>query len=61
MKAKERQRHKDKNIFLQNAKGNSRDKVAEKLKIGSGKQYEKAKFILDNADDELIVEGFIYY
>lgn len=28
--------------------GKTRDIVAEKLQIGSGKQYEKEKFIVDN-------------
>jgi ParB family chromosome partitioning protein len=34
--------------------GTVRDIVAKESGFGSGKQYEKAKFILDNADDELI-------
>ncbi|PEQ52996.1 ParB N-terminal domain-containing protein, partial [Bacillus cereus] len=32
----------------------TRDIVAEKIGIGSGKQYEKAKFITENADPEII-------
>ncbi|EOQ18632.1 hypothetical protein [Bacillus cereus] len=34
--------------------GTTRDIVAEKIGIGSGKQYEKAKFIAENADSETI-------
>lgn len=34
--------------------GRTRDLVAEKLGIGSGKQYEKEKYIADNADDEIL-------
>ena len=35
-------------------KGKVRDKVAELVGFGSGKQYEKAKFIADHADPEII-------
>ena len=34
--------------------GRTRDLVAEKLGIGSGKQYEKEKYIADNADPETL-------
>ena len=34
--------------------GETRDLVAEKLGIGSGKQYEKEKYIADNADPETL-------
>ena len=34
--------------------GQTRDIVAEKIGIGSGKQYEKEKFIADNADLETL-------
>lgn len=32
------------------AEGKVRDVVAEKIGIGSGRQYEKEKYIVDNAD-----------
>lgn len=35
-------------------KGETRDIVAQKLGIGSGKQYEKEKFIADNANPTLL-------
>ncbi len=34
--------------------GQARDIVAEKSGFGSGKNFEKAKYISDNADDEMI-------
>lgn len=34
--------------------GETRDLVAEKIGIGSGKQYEKEKYIADNADPETL-------
>lgn len=34
--------------------GETRDLVAEKMGIGSGKQYEKEKYIADNADPETL-------
>ena len=34
--------------------GRTRDLVAEKMGIGSGKQYEKEKYIADNADPETL-------
>ncbi|WP_419180608.1 ParB N-terminal domain-containing protein [Bacillus cereus] len=37
-------------------KGETRDIVAEKIGIGSGKQYEKAKFIAENADPSTIAK-----
>lgn len=37
-------------------KGETRDIVAEKIGIGSGKQYEKAKFITENADSSTIAK-----
>lgn len=36
--------------FPQGSDGKVRDIIAEKLNIGSGKQYEKEKYIVDNAD-----------
>ncbi|WP_144518691.1 ParB N-terminal domain-containing protein [Bacillus thuringiensis] len=36
--------------------GTTRDIVAEKIGIGSGKQYEKAKFIAENADPSTIAK-----
>lgn len=45
-KAKQRQTRKPKSVvenFPQQNEGKTRDKVAEKIGIGSGKQYEKAK------------------
>lgn len=36
------------------ASGKTRDAVAEAIGIGSGKQYEKAKYIQNNADEETI-------
>jgi len=40
--------------------GTTRDTVASKLGIGSGKQYEKEKFIADNRSI-LTPEDFVYY
>ncbi|MCR8981482.1 ParB N-terminal domain-containing protein [Brevibacillus laterosporus] len=37
-------------------KGESRDIVAEQSGFGSGKQYEKAKYIADHADPEIIAQ-----
>jgi len=34
--------------------GKTRDKVAEQAGFGSGKNYEKAKFIIDHADPDII-------
>ncbi|MDA1612200.1 hypothetical protein PDK26_13290 [Bacillus cereus] len=56
-KAKERQgTRKDlkSNIVENFPQSKSRDVVAEKIGIGSGKQYEKAKFIEENADRSII-------
>ncbi|MCL6611362.1 MAG: hypothetical protein K6T66_07485 [Peptococcaceae bacterium] len=59
LKAKERQAHGQTapgKTLLENfpealeENGNSRDKVAEQVGFGSGKNYEKAKFIFDNAN-----------
>lgn len=38
------------------AKGETRDIVAEQSGFGSGKQYEKAKYIADNADPDIIAK-----
>jgi ParB family chromosome partitioning protein len=54
IKAKERMESGGKEIFPDGEQGQVRDIVADKSGIGSGKQYEKAKFISDNADDEMI-------
>ncbi|MDP9676935.1 ParB family chromosome partitioning protein [Paenibacillus jamilae] len=40
--------------FPQCNQGKTRDVVAEAVGFGSGKQYEKAKYIADNADPETI-------
>lgn len=40
--------------FPQPSQGSTRDIVAEQTGFGSGKQYEKAKFVVENADPELI-------
>ena len=60
LKAKERQLSglNNQNVVTENfperEHGETRDKVAEQSGFGSGKQYEKAKFIFENADEELI-------
>ena len=42
--------------------GRTRDLVAEKLGIGSGKQYEKEKYIADKGQDlERVIESIILY
>lgn len=43
--------------FPQAENGTVRDIVASKLNIGSGKQYEKEKYIVDN-QDSLSTEDF---
>lgn len=53
VKAKERMGQGVEN-FPQHEEGKTRDLVAEKLGIGSGKQYEKEKYIADNADPETL-------
>lgn len=45
------------NFPPQVSQGKVRDLVAEKLSIGSGKQYEKEKYIVDNKD-LLSIEDF---
>jgi ParB family chromosome partitioning protein len=40
--------------FPPRQEGKVRDIVAEKLNIGSGKQYEKEKYIVDNADADTL-------
>ena len=40
--------------FAGGGKGNTRDKVAEEIGLGSGETYRKAKFIKENADEEMI-------
>ncbi|OUB04672.1 chromosome partitioning protein ParB [[Bacillus thuringiensis] serovar konkukian] len=42
--------------FPEGVVGQTRDIVAEKIGIGSGKQYEKAKFIAEHADSETIAK-----
>jgi len=46
-KAEERMKNPTQN-FVEGSKGESSDKVAEKLGIGSGEQYRKEKTIVDN-------------
>jgi ParB-like chromosome segregation protein Spo0J len=58
-KAKERQLStlNNQNIDMQNIaerEGTTRDIVAESTGFGSGEQYRKAKFISENADEEII-------
>ena len=57
-KAKERQGERtDLNIvenLPQSEEGKTRDIVAQKTGIGSGKQYEKEKYVADNADPETL-------
>lgn len=53
VKAKERMGQGVEN-FPQHEEGKTRDLVAEKMGIGSGKQYEKEKYIADNADPETL-------
>lgn len=57
LKARERQATKD-ILLMQNFaeadKGLARDAVAEQTGFGSGEQYRKAKFVSDNADEEMI-------
>lgn len=52
LKAKDRQGSRTDIVenFPQCSDGKTRDMVAEKLGIGSGKQYEKEKFIVDNKE-----------
>lgn len=54
LKAKERMETGGVENFPQGQKGKVRDIVADQAGFGSGKQYEKAKFIAENADDETI-------
>ena len=56
MKAKDRQGERTDIVenFPQSEEGKTRDIVAEKMGIGSGKQYEKEKFIADNATPEIL-------
>jgi ParB family transcriptional regulator, chromosome partitioning protein len=44
----------DQENFPEPDRGQTRDIVAEKSGFGSGKQYEKAKYIADHADPEII-------
>ncbi|EEM45193.1 hypothetical protein bthur0005_49200 [Bacillus thuringiensis serovar pakistani str. T13001] len=46
----------DLNIVENFPQGKVRDVVAEKIGIGSGKQYEKAKFITEHADSSTIAK-----
>jgi ParB family chromosome partitioning protein len=52
MKAKERMSGQEN--FPEQESGQVRDIVAEKAGFGSGKQFEKAKFILENATPEIV-------
>jgi ParB family transcriptional regulator, chromosome partitioning protein len=52
MKAKERMSGQEN--FPEHESGQVRDIVAEKAGFGSGKQFEKAKFILENATPEIV-------
>jgi ParB family chromosome partitioning protein len=54
LKAKQRMESGGVENFPQGEQGKTRDTVAEQAGFGSGKQYEKAKFIADNADAETI-------
>lgn len=54
LKARERQALKENFPEVNGAKGQTRDSVAEQSGFGSGKQYEKAKFVADHADEETI-------
>ncbi|GED14882.1 ParB N-terminal domain-containing protein [Aneurinibacillus migulanus] len=54
LKAKERMETGGQENFPEGQKGQVRDIVADQAGFGSGKQYEKAKFITENADDETI-------
>ena len=54
LKAKERQELGVRENFPEGAAGRTRDIVANQSGFGSGKQYEKAKFIAENARPELI-------
>ncbi|OKP95098.1 ParB N-terminal domain-containing protein [Paenibacillus sp. P46E] len=56
MKAKERMTSPEKESFPEGSKGQVRDIVAEKSGFGSGRNYDKAKFIAENATPE-IIEG----
>ena len=40
--------------FPRSQESKTRDIVAEKMGIGSGKQYEKEKYIAENADKETL-------
>jgi len=54
IKAKNRMESGGTETFPQGQKGETRNIVGEKSGIGSGKQYEKAKFVADNATEEMI-------
>lgn len=56
LKAKERMSEGGKGVenFPDLEKGRTRDRVAREAGFGSGKQYEKAKFISENADPDII-------
>lgn len=54
VKAKERMESGGVENFPQGEGGKTRDKVAETLGIGSGRQYEKEKYIAEHADKETL-------
>ena len=59
IKAKDRQselngKNQHMEIFPEAEKGNTRDIVADKSGFGSGKQFEKAKYIDENASEDMI-------
>ncbi|MHA6530230.1 ParB N-terminal domain-containing protein [Paenibacillus sp. BAC0078] len=54
IKAKERMSSSEKESFPGEGKGQVRDIVAEKSGFGSGRNYDKAKFIAENATTEII-------
>lgn len=54
VKAKERMKQGVENLPQHEKEGKTRDIVAEKIGIGSGRQYEKEKYIAENADKEIL-------
>ncbi len=54
IKAKERMANPDKENLPEHEKGQVRDIVAEQAGLGSGRNYDKAKFIAENATPEII-------
>ncbi|GGF73277.1 hypothetical protein GCM10010912_18120 [Paenibacillus albidus] len=56
LKAKERMSASDKESLPEGDKGQVRDIVAEQAGFGSGRNYDKAKYIAENATSEIIQE-----